>query len=297
MSKSYFYLDAENRTAGPHNLEELMKLAGEGVIHNGTQLAADGDEQWVTWPVLLASLGLPVPQSNPAPAETVAPTAAVSPGSDKAAQVKSKVKATTADAIAALRKFAFDPVGKLPDAVRELDASRALGVGIAFAVVTFVCMGCAVYLLLGSVPGMPSDARSEMVRQVITLGNILRLAGAVGIVFLSLSVAGTAARTVFSGKGNFGSDGFASGAVLLLLGVYSLLSALVGLGNIEIIILLGLVTLSTLVLMLYSDCTGIMDLSPGKATIAVPCMISLTAWIIKIVAMKLFIGEMDEFMR
>ena len=296
MSKSYFYLDAQGQTAGPHDLEELMKLAAEGTIHNGTQLAADGDEQWVSWPDLLGSLGFPVTPANQAPVETVATTASVSPGSDKTAQIQAKVKATTNDAIAALRKFAFDPVGKLPDAVRELDSSRALGVGVAFAVTTFLSMGCAIYLLLGSIPGMPASQRGEMASAVFTLSNILRFAGAVGIVFLGLAVAGTAVRTVFSGQGNFGSDCFVSGAVLLLLGAYSLLSAIAGVGNIEIIVILGLVTLSTLVLMLYSDCTGIMGLTPGKATIAVPCMLLLTAWIIKIVAMKMLGGELQALM-
>lgn len=283
MSKSYFYLDSENQTVGPHDLEELMKLAGEGVIHAGTQLAADGDDQWVAWPDLLGSLGFAVPQPHQAPeapVEAVEPAA--SAGGEKAAQIQARVKATTNDAIAALRKFAFDPVGKLPDAVRELDSSRAMGVGIAFAVAAFAAIGGALYMFFGSMPG-GGEARSE----VFTLGNILRFAGVVTIAFLSLAAAGAAVRTVFGGKGSFGSDGFVSGAVLLLAGVYALLSVIVGVANVEVIVILSVVTLSTMILMLYSDCTQIGGLTPGKATIAVPGMLLLTGWIISIAVRKI----------
>ena len=187
-----------------------------------------------------------------------------------APQMSAKVKAASRDATAAFKTFATNPVGGLPAAFADLGPTRAVGVGIVFAIVSILSMFVGIYI---SLPAFSKPDIGDSIKFI--------LFGAVP--FLSLLAAAGATRKIFGGKGNYQGDCFIAGAALLPYGLLILLTGLLGFANLEISLLLLVFALCYGILMLYTGITTISLVSESRAAFAVPVMIIVSFWLTKII--------------
>ena len=188
-------------------------------------------------------------------------------GAATAAVAGERMKAASADAFGAFKTFMGNPVGGLADAYHSLGAGKALGVGLTFGAVFAVC------LLLSFYRVVPEFLRPTGV------GGFFKLLVVAVIPFAAMFVATIAVRSVFRGEGNVGSDSFLAGASLLPFGFIALIATLLGAENWNIIQFLAIFGISVTILMLFAGLTRMYKISERMATLAVPIMLLLTAWI------------------
>ncbi|HLP09532.1 MAG TPA: DUF4339 domain-containing protein [Opitutaceae bacterium] len=81
----YYYTDAQNKPAGPVELDHLKQLAAQGTITPQSYVIPEGATQWTSYAALLASLP---PAAQPAPAPAPATAATPAPAATPAAQAK-----------------------------------------------------------------------------------------------------------------------------------------------------------------------------------------------------------------
>jgi len=182
-----------------------------------------------------------------------------------------KAKAVSKDAWQAFKLLASNPVGGLSVAFESLGQARALCVGIAFGAAFALCVSFGVYLLFtewGRPPGFT--------------GFIKILVYAV-LPFVSLFGASVVGRKVCRGEGLLGHDCFIAGASLLPFGFIALLAGILGLGNIEVVVVFTLFAVCLTILMLFAGLTRICKTSERAATLAVPLMLIASAWLSKII--------------
>lgn len=187
-----------------------------------------------------------------------------------APQMSAKVKAASRDATAAFKTFATNPVGGLPAAFANLGPTRAVGVGVVFAVVSILCVFIGTYIAL------PAFAKPD-------IGDSIKFFVFGAVPFLSLLAAASATRKIFGGKGNYQGDCFIAGAALLPFGFLILLTSLLGIANLEIAVLLVVFALCYGIMMLYTGITRISLVSESRAAFAVPVMIIVSFWLTKII--------------
>jgi hypothetical protein len=109
------------------------------------------------------------------------------------------MKATSRDALAALKLIALDPVGGLPAAFATGGEAKALRTGVAFGVVSLVCFLLGGYLLL------PSFVRQDLF-EFLGFGGVMKSL-LFGIVpFACTAIGSLAVRKVLGGQGALGSD-------------------------------------------------------------------------------------------
>jgi hypothetical protein len=188
-----------------------------------------------------------------------------------AAVAGERMKAASSDAITAFKAFASNPVGGLADAYNSLGASKALGVGLTFGAVFAVCILLSVYRVV------PEFMRPTGV------GGFLKILVVAVVPFGALFLAAAAVRTIFRGEGALGSDSFLAGASLLPFGFLAIIMSVVGPSNLEVIYFLSLFAVCLTILMLFAGLTRINRISERMATIAVPLMLVLTAWVSKVI--------------
>ena len=183
-----------------------------------------------------------------------------------------RVKTTSKEALEAFKIFATNPVGGLSVAYERLGDTRAFGVGITFAVVSIICCLVGGYLLL------PQFIRSELGG-----GGIIKAVLVLAVPFASILAVGVAIRAIFHGQGKFGADSFLAGAVLLPLAALVLLAGILGIGNVEVIAIAGVFAICFSLFMVFAGYTSIYKISERLATICVPTMILISAWLMKII--------------
>jgi hypothetical protein len=131
----------------------------------------------------------------------------------------------------------------------------------------------------------PDSYSSSFMDNILQIFKLIIL-GAVPLV--SITVSSTLARKIFRGTGSFAGDIFIAGASLLPYGFFVLLSSILGMGNIEVIIILGVFAICYTILMIYSGCTQISRIPDAGAAIAVPIMLLLSGWLFKIILTTIF---------
>lgn len=182
-----------------------------------------------------------------------------------------RVKAASQDAFSAFKTFATNPVGGLSQAYESLGQSRALAVGITFGLVFAACILISIYRVV------PEFMRPTGV------GGFIRIVVISLVPFVSLFAAAAAVRTIFRGDGEFGSDSFLAGAALLPFGLVAVIMTLIGPSNLQVIQFLGLFAICLTILMLFAGLTRMYKTSERMATIAVPLMLVVTAWLSKVI--------------
>lgn len=203
---------------------------------------------------------------------------AATSGGQLAAELGQRIAASSADALAALRKLVTDPVSGLAAAYNAMGDSRAQAAGIALAV--FFAIAAALGVSLG--------ARRA-------LGGLLSLAGGQGfggflklvVVFLIFPIAMTAiafaVRKLLRAVPPVAADVFTCGAAVSPLGVAILVSGVLGVANGEVIALLLMFASTYLLLMLFAGLTRIGSLTEKAAAPTLPVLLLMTAWLSKVV--------------
>lgn len=189
---------------------------------------------------------------------------------NKTRQFPQTDKTTYKDVLEGIKIFLIDPVGGLPIFFFNLGKQRALGVGIAFGIVYAICILLAVRqtplpLFMGGFK--------------IVIFCIIQFASIVG--------ASALVRILFRGNGSFEGDIFIAGASLLSPGLFLLLGSALGIRNIEIIIIIGVISCVYTILALYAGCHQISAISETKAPLAVASMLIVSTWLSKVIVASL----------
>jgi len=224
-------------------------------------------------------------QSGAGVAAAPAAAAPTRPTSQRVAQAQGYLQ----DALNVLKTVVVDPMDGLAKAFSPMEKSRALAVGLTCAVIFEVCslIGGVLHLSRLSsafrgidIPGYtPPGADFGAYLKVIIAG---------AIVFAAVTGALAGARLVFRGeKGGIEGDVFIGGVSVLPFGLVILLSGILGVGNIEVVLIVAVFALSYFVLLLYAGCTTISGISSKLAAPAVPIIILISAWLGKIFGMSM----------
>lgn len=199
----------------------------------------------------------------PAPAEATAGRA----------EVEKLARAT----LKALKAIVVNPVDDLPQVFAGLQKMEALKVGLVLAGLFDLCAIIGLYFALPHWAGSPG------------FGDILKLL-LLGIVPpAAITGASALARKTFQGKsGSIESDVFLAGVSLAPVGLLLLLSGLLGLGNIDVVTLVGVFALTYTILILYVGCTQISQITTSRAVPAVPIVVLIAGWLSKIIFAAMF---------
>jgi hypothetical protein len=175
----------------------------------------------------------------------------------------------------AFRTMAVNPVGGLPGTYASLGASRALQVATVFAIVFDLCFLIGAYRL--SRTSFWGFGAGES-----WLGIVVKLAVLGGVPVIASTGALLAARKLLRGEGSPTGDFFIATTALLPQGVAVLLSGLLGMGNLEVIAILMIFALCLSVLLIHQGCREVSRIGEPGASLAVPVVILLSAWLSKI---------------
>ena len=188
-----------------------------------------------------------------------------------ASEVASKVKSTLNDAIQGLKIFLINPVGGLPVFFEGLGKERALGVGIAFGIAYVVC-----FVFAGQ----------KFLTQFSSNSSLFNLILASAANFLSIAGASFLTRKLFRGYGSFQGDTFIAGVALVPASLLLLISSLLGITNVEIIVIVMVVAITYTILMIYTGCHKISGIPENAAAFAVSVMLLLSGWLFKILILS-----------
>ncbi|HEV3039403.1 MAG TPA: zinc ribbon domain-containing protein [Candidatus Angelobacter sp.] len=202
---------------------------------------------------------------------------------------QAQAQAYLQDALKALKTIFINPMDGLAEAFSQMDKSRALAVGLTFAVIFEICTLIGGVLQLSrlssafgniNIPGYtPPGAGFGAYLKVIIAG---------AIVFAVVTAALAGARLALRGsQGGIEGDVFIGGAAVVPFGLVVLLSGVLGVGNIEVTLIVAVFALSYFVLLLYAGCTRISGISAKLAAPAVPIIILISAWLGKILGMSM----------
>jgi hypothetical protein len=237
--------------------------------------------------------GIATPETSTHPSGSAAPTmsgtaAAPAPAPAQVALGKSigqEVRARSKDAWEGIKLFAKSPVGGLQQSFEMFEPSRAMAVGVIFAVIYELLLFFGVYHAadkLASLFGGGLPASDLSIKQG------LEIVFACAVPFITLTLSSMIARSVFRGKGSLAGDVYTAGASLLPLGLCVAVASFLGPANVEVIAALGVFALTYMILMLYAGCSRIAGIPETGAAPAVPIMLLLTIWLTKVVISAIF---------
>lgn len=163
-----------------------------------------------------------------------------------------------------LQCFMFNPVGGLFPAFTRLRPRQAIAVGFTFAIIANLCFVGGVY------------AGWQDFLNKVSLFKLL----SVGVVpFVSLGIISAIARGIFRKGGSGAGDIFLAGATLLPIGFVIFLSSVAKFLPAYTMLVLSVFASCYTILMLYSGCTQISNLSEKVAAFVVPVMLLLSGWL------------------
>lgn len=174
----------------------------------------------------------------------------------------------------AFRTMAVNPVGGLPGTYASLGVSRALQVAVVFAIVYDLCFLIGAYRLARTPWGFGAGES--------WFGIVVKLAVLGAVPVVASTGALLAARKLLRGQGSPIGDFFIATTALLPQGVAVLLSGVLGLGNLEVIAILLIFALCLSVLLIHQGCREISRIGEPGASLAVPVVVLLSAWLSKI---------------
>ncbi len=163
----------------------------------------------------------------------------------------------------AFLSLAFNPVGGLLQGMLYLQKPRVMAVGIVFEAIAISCFIGGAYL----------GWRDWF--QFSPLDLIL-----VGLVpFVTLTVLVGIARLITRRRGSLAGDVFLAGACLLPVGFLALASGVSTFLGSQIMLAIAVFASCYTILMLYSGCTQIANLSERTAALLVPAMLLVSGWL------------------
>lgn len=165
---------------------------------------------------------------------------------------------TFQDSWIAVKTFIPNPIGGLLPAFVQLEHQRALNVAILLGIIFEVCFVIGISLILQRL----GEANHTGFLLLIIIGIIP---------FVNLTVTSGFARLIFKTKGSLTGDLFVAGTSLLPLGFLVLISGV--LNNWIISLILFIFALCYTILIMYSGCQNISNISEDKSALIVPIML------------------------
>lgn len=214
------------------------------------------------------------------------------------AKIEAQLKAGSQDALEALKILVLDPVGGLAKSYKIFDSGRALMVGGifggVFAIAAMIASLRGAGMMMGMMGGMggggsmTAEQAEALARIGITPPSTIKImfGALLGALVFAAVLTGVCAlvRIVFKGASDFAGDIYTAGASLLPWTVYLLIATILGALNIEILLIVGIFALTYSVLMLYTGCLQIANISQAKSALAVPIMLIVSFWLMSVVA-------------
>jgi hypothetical protein len=211
---------------------------------------------------------------------TVSGTPGRSPAGEMTEKAAQQAKAAIGSARRALGILALNPVGGLRPAFESLLPIQALQAGIVFSLVFALCFAIGARQMIGGPLLWAGGQGSWLVFALkLTLAALVLVAAMAGAQLL--------ARKAFRGAGCLESDLFVAAISLLPVGLLSLLAALLGLGNAEVILFVSVVAFSFCVMILHSGCREISKIGEPWASLAVPLILLVSGWLAKVILVAL----------
>lgn len=170
-------------------------------------------------------------------------------------------KAVFSNAFSAFLSFAINPTGGLLPAFASLDNYQASAVGILFAAIANFCFVSGISLGWGDL------LNDFSIYKLIVVGFVP---------FLSISMISTIARAICRRNGSLAGDIFLAGAALLPLSFLVLISSISKFLPSNTLPILAVFVSCYTILLLYSGCTQISNLSEKVAALIVPVMLLVT---------------------
>lgn len=175
------------------------------------------------------------------------------------------VKAVFGNALGAFMSFAINPTGGLLPAFANLDNYQASAVGTLFAVIGNFCFVTGISLGWGDL--------------LLNNFSIYKLIVVGFMPFFSISMLSAIARAICRRNGSLAGDVFLAGAVLLPLNFLVLLSSISHVLPSNTLPVLAVFVSCYTILLLYSGCTQISNLSDQVAVLIVPVMLLVSGWL------------------
>jgi len=247
----YYYAGPDNKTAGPVTLDEIQAMIKNGTLKSDPMVVPEGSSDWKPLSVHTGQ----APAGGPPPPP---------PGPNQAAFAAERAKEASKDALGVFKTLAGNPVAGMAQAFNSLGAARALGVGIAFGVVSAILLVFVSYRLTSGF-GMQHDAGFFFKSLITSL-----------VPYVSFVAATFGARMVFRGQGAISHDCFIAGAAILPFALVFLIAWILGPQNYKIIGVCAIFAICLTILMLFSGLTRICTVTERAATLAVPCVIVIT---------------------
>jgi curved DNA-binding protein CbpA len=173
-----------------------------------------------------------------------------------------RVQSVLSEAIFAFKSFILNPTGGLLPAFAQLNKQEAIAVGIVYGGIFNLCFVWGAYTLGQGFLDL------SIVKLII-----------VGLVpFVSLFVISAIARGIFRTNGSLAGDVFFAGASLLPLSFLVLLSTISMFLPFNTMAILSVFVSCYTILLIYSGCTQISNLSEKVAAFIVPVMLLVSGW-------------------
>ncbi len=184
----------------------------------------------------------------------------------KSRQIINGMRELVHDIRAVLSTVVVNPAGGMLPTYATLTLPRAVRLSILMAIAFNICFAVGADLTWRNLYG-----------DLVPIDKLVFTGGAV---FLGFAVSSFFMRSIWRGSGSFVGDLFIAGAALLPLGVLVLLGGVIGFGNSAIALaVLTVFTTSYAILIAYSGCNQISNMSEEASTLSVPIIFSLTGFV------------------
>ena len=188
------------------------------------------------------------------------------------------IKEASADALAAVRQVAVDPIGGLASSFSMLGERRGYAAGLAFGVA---------FALQAAVASIIAASRFQTTSTLkLFFGTFLMAL----VPFAAFVAASALVRKVAGGTGTLGADVFVAGVALQPCGLFFLGAAILGIANYQAIALLGLFASTYVMCILFAGCTRVAGIAERLAPPVISVMLLAALWLSKIV-ITAFLGD------
>jgi len=257
-------MDQQSREIGPVSLENLKSFRIAGVIKDDTLVRPESGGPWIA---CVAVVG-----ATPSPSTEAPQSAAMA-----------KVSEAVQHAKTVWVMLLTNPVGGLAPAYQQLGAKRAGEAGAVFLGASSIIVVLLVYMTKTFGLIRPTDFGGFLKLLFTTFACYAAWAGALAIV-----------RLINRRAGSIGGDVFIAGTMSLVWSMVTLLIGILGFGNVELLLILFLVSICVMVLQIFVGLTRISGLDERIGTFMVPLVLVAQAWFAKIIISAVYGSQFAE---
>ena len=260
IAMNYYYMDENNQEIGPVSLENLKSFRLAGVIQDQTLVRSENGGPWAACLSVVGTV-----ETTNAPSQ--------SPAMAKVSEAVQHAKSVWLNLLS-------NPVGGLSPAYQQLGAKRAGEVGAVFMVVYVILSMFLVYMTKTLGLMRPNDFGGFV--KLFSTGLACQLAWPAVMIIV---------RLINRRDGSMGGEVFVGGTISLVQAVGLFLITILGFGNIEVLLIILLVSICVVVLQVFVGLTRISGLDERIGTFMVPVVLVGACWLQKIIIMAVYGDE------